>query len=68
MYRHGELHYTYSEQYQDFKSEDYLEAFKRIIGANNPNSRLYPDLKNFVDDELAKFTGKVSLDKNEGET
>ena len=34
LYRHGELHYTYSEQYQEFKSNDYFDAFQKIIGAN----------------------------------
>lgn len=38
------------------------------MAADDPKSRYFVEMKDHVDSELAKFNGKVSFDKNEGET
>jgi hypothetical protein len=38
------------------------------MAADDSKSRYFVEMKDHVDSELAKFNGKVSFDKNEGET
>jgi hypothetical protein len=61
-----DLHHTMSEGYFD-SPQQYLDNFHKVMSSADPKSKVYPELKNYIDMELQKFTGKVA-DKNDGET
>jgi|688.fasta_scaffold211938_1 hypothetical protein len=38
------------------------------MAVSDPKNRQFVEMKDHLDSEMAKFNGKVSFDKNEGET
>lgn len=68
IFMHDDLHFSMSESQYDLDSpKKYEDNYIRVMSATDPKCKTYPELKEYVDAELAKFTGKV-MDKNDGET
>lgn len=68
VYMLNELEYTMSTNYHDWSTpHDYKENYRKIMSSFDPKSKMYPDYKIYVDNEIAKFTGKLA-DRGDGET
>lgn len=69
MFKHNMLFYNFTEQYHLYTSpNDYADNYEKTMAADQPKSKYLNEVKDNVDAEMAKFNGKVSFDKNEGET
>ena len=69
MFKQNMLFYNFTEQYHLYNCPaDYAENYHQTIAADDPKSKYFLEIKEHIDSEMAKFNGKVSFDKNEGET
>ena len=63
------LFYNFTEQYHLYNCPaDYAENYHKTMAADDSKSKYFLEIKEHIDSEMAKFNGKVSFDKNEGET